>query len=185
MKTITKIFSTIFKAAILTVIAVTLIPIAYFGYRMTQPMDLPQFKGLSYVQFVQWRTTTFRNSEVEYQQAHPHTDNTPQNGSIVRHGLCEGASLSRDVVEVPFSGLNALVTDYSRGWTNLAHFSQDWWKTYEEWIWSGAVADQVNLPNVSYCNLRLDIPTPAQLQTMQDLQQIANTPSTNASASRP
>ena len=51
----TKIFSLFFKTVSLLVIGAFLYPLAYMGWHATQPMDLPQFKGLSYIQFEQWR----------------------------------------------------------------------------------------------------------------------------------
>ena len=56
-------------------------PIAYFAYRSTQPMTLPEFHGLTYIQFIQWRTMAYANLEAKYAQEHPHADGTPQNGS--------------------------------------------------------------------------------------------------------
>ena len=150
-------------------------------------MDLPQFKGLSYVQFVQWRTNFLANQAVKYQQEHPHADNTPRNGYVIKSNQCENVGLGMDILfRLPMSAVSVLMTDYLRGWSGILQFPQDWWKTYEDWIWDGTVAQKNNLPNASFCNLRVDdIPTPTQLQTMQYAQQIANTPSTNASASRP
>ena len=161
----TKIFSLFFKTAILLVIGAVLYPIVYFGWHLTQPMNPPGFKGLTFIQFIQWRTAFLKNQAVKYQHM----------GYTITHGLnqCEDMDLTFNALEIPFSALPVLMIDMSDGWPNLLHFPQDWWKSYEDWTWSGAMSQEHNLPNVAFCNVRLDdIPTPAQLQSMQNAQQI-------------
>ena len=54
-------------------------------------MTLPEFHGLTYIQFIHWRTMAYDNLESKYEQEHPsQADNTPQNGYIVNSFTCEG-----------------------------------------------------------------------------------------------
>ena len=74
----TKIFATLFKTVPLLIVLALITPVAYFAYRSIQPMTLPEFHGLTYIQFIQWRTMAYANLEAKYVQEHPHADGTPQ-----------------------------------------------------------------------------------------------------------
>jgi hypothetical protein len=47
MKAIAKLFATLIKTALILLMLAHLVPILYFAWRMTQPMDIPEFKGLT------------------------------------------------------------------------------------------------------------------------------------------
>ena len=86
----TKIFATVFKTVTLLIVLALLTPVAYFAYRSIQPMTLPEFHGLTYIQFIQWRTMAYASLEAKYAREHPDADGTPQNGYIVNSFTCEG-----------------------------------------------------------------------------------------------
>jgi len=48
-------FKTIFKIIMLTILLAIITPILYFAWRMGQPLSQPEFKGLTYYQFIEWR----------------------------------------------------------------------------------------------------------------------------------
>jgi len=160
--TITKLFAAFIRTLITLIVIAVLVPLAYFGCRLTQPLDMPQFKGLSYIQFVQWRTNFVADQVAKYKQQNPskHTDLT----------ACTGPAMITDVGRAVTSGLYIFAEDVSMvrakgDWSSILGFPSDWFETFEQWVWSGAQAEQIYLPNVSYCNLNLSkIPTPVQLQ---------------------
>jgi len=45
-------FATLAKAISLLLVVTLLTPIVYFAWRAGQPMSLPEFRGLSYAQFL-------------------------------------------------------------------------------------------------------------------------------------
>jgi hypothetical protein len=56
MKTIRKGIALLFKITLLAILIAILTPTLYFAWRATQPMELAEFKGLTYYQFLEWRS---------------------------------------------------------------------------------------------------------------------------------
>ena len=52
MKTIRKGLSLLFKTTLLALLIAALTPILYFTWRMGKPLPQPEFKGLSYYQYM-------------------------------------------------------------------------------------------------------------------------------------
>jgi hypothetical protein len=82
MKTIRKGFALLLKITLLALLVAVLTPILYFTWRAAQPMELPEFKGLTYYQFLEWRKIAQNDFELKYQASHPET--------TVKVGVCEG-----------------------------------------------------------------------------------------------
>ena len=55
MKTIRRGFALLFKITLLALLVAVLTPILYFAWQMGKPLTQPEFKGLSYYQFTEWR----------------------------------------------------------------------------------------------------------------------------------
>ena len=55
MKFIIKLFGTLIKAALALLIVALFTPTLYFAWCMGQPMDMTQFNGLTYYQYMDWR----------------------------------------------------------------------------------------------------------------------------------
>jgi len=53
MNTLRKGFTLLFKTILPALLVAVLIPIEYFAWRAGQPMELPEFKGLTYYQFLE------------------------------------------------------------------------------------------------------------------------------------
>jgi hypothetical protein len=54
-----KLFFKILANAVWILLLLTIIfPIGWFAWRMGQPMDMPEYNGLTYYQFVSWRKNT-------------------------------------------------------------------------------------------------------------------------------
>ena len=102
----TKIFATLFKIVILLIVIALITPVAYFAYCSTQPMTLPEFHGLTYIQFIQWRTMAYANLEAKYAQEHPRADGTPRNGLVAKPGLCEGVERAVTFTATVFQSWN-------------------------------------------------------------------------------
>jgi hypothetical protein len=176
----TKTFAMLFKTVILLIVLALITPFAYFAYRSVQPMTLPEFHGLTYIQVVQWRTMAYKDLEVKYAQEHPHADGTPQNGYIVKPGLCEEATRSitftasvfqswlytfwswqNDQRRVEMLKANYPIPNESVTTWNLLPW---WWTSYEMIILSN-IQYQPEM-SVPYCRIQPNIPTSSQLQAM-------------------
>ena len=60
MKTIRKGIALLFKTFLLTLLIAVLTPIPYFAWHMGQQLTQPEFKGLTYYQFAEWRTMKYK-----------------------------------------------------------------------------------------------------------------------------
>ncbi len=81
----TKVISALLLITLLT-------PIAYFAWLAGQPMSMPEFKGLSYFQFLAERQEGYDVLADTYQASHPNAK--------VKNGICFGSELA---VEITFS----------------------------------------------------------------------------------
>ena len=119
----TKLFAAFFKTATTVIMIAVIAPVAYFGYRLTQPMDLPQFKGLSYVQFAEWRTNFLTSQAMKYQQEHPHANGTPQYGYVISKSQCENGNMLFDTLRAVTSSPYVLLQDYLKNdWSRITDF---------------------------------------------------------------
>ncbi len=185
MKTITKIFSTIFKTAILIVIAAILIPVVYFGYRITQPMDLPQFKGLSLYQLIAFDKMCADDSAIMYDAKH-----SDSKFSTVEYAQYLFVNLAPVVIQMPLesfvvTGADALHqqqriepsdynSDASVDWFN---FLPSWWGVAEKMLWLSGRYSAFPTDWPAYCK---KVPSPAEFkavqQAHQEMQQTASRP---------
>ena len=53
-------------------VATIVVPVGYLAWRAGQPMDLPQFKGYTYYEYLAWRKDALHQKAVEYRTAYPH-----------------------------------------------------------------------------------------------------------------
>jgi hypothetical protein len=166
MKAIAKLFVTLIKTALILLMLALLTPILFFAWRANQPMDMPEFKGLTYIQYMDWSKMAFEDLAVKYDQIYP--DGLPLNsGHKVKHGMCFGVRTGTDVLRATNSALNVLLT-------HKRPFFSTWWGTFEEWIWSEAEF-QAGSANVIFCRLQPNIPTPEQYESMKQ-ERAANNP---------
>ncbi len=58
---------------VLIIVLVTIVvPVGYLAWHADQPMDLPQFKGYTYYEYLAWRKDALHQKAVEYRTAYPH-----------------------------------------------------------------------------------------------------------------
>lgn len=161
-----RVVSLLFKLTVLYVIL-------WFVWRAGQPMEMAQFRGLSYYQLVQWRKMGYDELARKYQAQHPNKD--------VKEGLCLAAIQGVHDFPVFFltgyytlSGmwkpLQIFVDRRDRDWipqgVTLWNFLPSWWRTFEIGVWDGAEYS----PHVAgpYCRLAPNIPTPEQFKAMKE-----------------
>ena len=68
MKTIRKGFALLFKITLLALLVAMLTPILYFAWQMGKPMSQPEFKGLTYYQFAEWRKISCKEYNARLQK---------------------------------------------------------------------------------------------------------------------
>ena len=68
MKIIRKGFALLFKITLLALLIALLTPILYFAWQMGKPLSQPEFKGLTYYQFMEWRRISCEEYNVRLQK---------------------------------------------------------------------------------------------------------------------
>ena len=178
MKVITKLIGTLIKAVLALLILALLAPILYFAWRANQPMDMPEFKGLTFVQYEDWRKMALNDIEAQYIQNHPEIKFIPFRMAIwyiltPRHedtknmkadDGCYNVIVGVDVLRAIYSALHVLLT-------HERPFFAAWWPTFEEWVWGGAEFS-ATLPG-TLCRLQPNVPTPEQYEAMKQERRIA------------
>ena len=173
MKTICKGIALLFKTILLALLIAVLTPILYFAWRAGQPMELPEFKGLTYYQFIEWRSIAHNELEVKYQASHPEVE--------VKMGVCDNTdrvitfsvtveqslwytfwSWRDDRNRLAMLEANYPVTNEPVTWSN---FMSSWWTSYEKLIWS--LAEYTPHTSLAECRLQPNIPTPEEFDAMK------------------
>jgi hypothetical protein len=175
MSTFKKIIGSLFKAALLTLLLLILIPVLYFAWRTNQPMELPEFKGLSYVQYTDWRKIISQNAYDEYVINHPGYTYKSPNGCRDGDFLIEKTAAWYLAAEVVYAqdhpeititwdavSLSAIPTEN----TTVLNVLPQLWLVREKLI-RHTMSQLANSP-VPFCRqVNTEIPTPGELDTMK------------------
>jgi len=173
MKTIRKGMSLLFKTILLALLIAVLTPIPYFAWHMGQPLTQPEFKGLTYYQFAEWRTIKYKESIVKYEASHPHVEYTgigdrmtACNPSLIEHTFLPFQAFTytlaalRGMKPDPMHALPENVT--------IVNFLPKWWDTMEYIFWYNTVhASNFGGSLVEYCRFQPNIPTPEEFEALK------------------
>jgi hypothetical protein len=164
MKVILNIIGAILLIVMLTTV---IVPVGYLAWRAGQPMNLPQFKGLTYYQYLAWRKSALHQMAVEYRVAHP---NAKMGGGL---DMCFQDETGFTVgLKLPLAGFYTLagafpnlvkyITPPDRQYVpkvvKLLTFLPDWWHIYEAFVWDSS--QHAPYGPVVYCRLQLVLPVP-------------------------
>jgi hypothetical protein len=145
---------------------------AWFAWRAGQTMDLDQFNGLTYYEFLSWHKLAYQQLTEQYRITNPgKAADTP----------CYGIELGVSVLaRLPISGFYALAgiypelqrfidqSDFQAGFiqnnVSWSSFFSAWWYSYENLVWSGSESNQHN--PVVYCRIQPSNPSPAELSLL-------------------
>jgi hypothetical protein len=157
------IFKTIAAAALATTILAIVLPIGFFAMRASQPMNAPQFNGLTFYQYMTWRIDTHNEIAAQYQATHPNKDVKPWICNITGHGTFVIFAPMSEFYTLAgkYPALRQLINprDYKYIPTDLTwgNLPAAWWTTYEAMISSTIRGD--NSDPVVYCRLPQIPPT--------------------------
>ncbi len=169
-KAIKFVFKTIIAATLAAIILAIAMPVVFFAWRTGQPMEAPQFNGLTFYQYMTWRIETYNEVAAQYQAAHPDVK--------VQAWGCNIVGNSTFVIFAPMSEFYTLAgkfpalrrfinpLDYRYIPTDVtwATLPSAWWTTYEAMI-SSTIRSDSHL--IGYCQLPQYPPTPEQLGTQK------------------
>ena len=120
---------TLFKLTLLAFVLAIMTPIAFFAWRMGQPMDAPEFKGLTYYQYLDW-------TRQEYDKAWEDVDMEAYYVQHPNSGLDADACFQIDMVTHvgPFvtEGANIILTRVLLNEPVPALPLQTWWNRFEQ-----------------------------------------------------
>ena len=122
-----KIIKFLTKVVFWMVFVALIIPVAYFAARMGQPMDHPEYKGLTYYQYLEWQQIEHEKSGEAYRATHPKA----QDNNVGE--VCNGIALTFGHAGLFFSQGPALILDSAllgRPF-NAVHFLPNWWANFE------------------------------------------------------
>ena len=152
----------LFRAILVIIVMMIFTPPAYFIWRSVQPMELSQFYGLTYYQFINQRRQAYDEYAQEYQARHP--------DERVDSKYCFIPELTVQVMGAfPMAGFYTLAGMYPElqqyvnpqdlqqgflpGEVTWTSFLSTWWETYEKFVW-GMVEHAPKAP-VPYCRILL------------------------------
>ncbi len=163
-KAIKFVFKTIAAATLAAIILAFILPIIFFAWRAGQPMEAPQFNGLTFYQYMTWRIETHKATIAQYQATHPNV--------AVKANVCYLDNLGFAIF-APWSEFYTLAGKFPalrrfinpRGYKYIptdvtwATLPSAWWTTYEDMI-SGTIRSDSHL--TGYCRLSQYPPTPEE-----------------------
>jgi len=150
----------VFKAASIALILALLAPLVYFVWRANQPMEMPQFGGLTYYQLLNKRRQAYAELARQYQASH--------SGKEVNFGACFFPEVVIQVVgAIPGAAFYTLAgiypelqryvapRDLRQGFVSKnvtwSGFPLAWWMAFEKLVW-GMITHSPHGP-VPYCRI--------------------------------
>ena len=181
MKTIRKVFTLLFKTTLLALLIAVLTPILYFAWRAGQPMELPEFKGLTYYQFTKWRKMKYEESIARYEASHPNVEYT---GIGNRMTACYGVEILIERTFYPYqaftytlaalNGVKSYPMHPLPENVTIINFLSKWWDTTKYLFWYNTVhAQNFGGSLVEFCRIQPNIPTPEEFEAMKLEHQIS------------
>jgi hypothetical protein len=174
MKTIRKGFALLFKTTLLALLIAVLIPTLYFAWRMGKPLPQPEFKGLSYYQYFEWRKMATEDAIAKYIVSHPNYEYTGIGNPMTAcySGDIAGAYLllppqSFSYTLAALAGKMADELHPLPTGVTLLNFMPKWWDTFEYLFWYNEIRLDGFGSLVEFCRIRPSIPTPEEFETMK------------------
>lgn len=180
MKTIRKGMSLLFKTTLLALFVAVLVPTLYFAWQMGKPLPQPEFKGLTYYQFFEWRKMATEDVIAKYMVSHPDFE-------YAGIGEPMTACYSGRVFIMSFLGplqafsytaaaLNGVMPDEQHALptsVTLLNFMPKWWDTFEYLFWYNQIQLDSFGSLVAMCRIQPNIPTPEELEALKLEHQIS------------
>jgi hypothetical protein len=174
MKTIRKGLSLLFKTILLALLIAALTPILYFAWRMGKPLPQPEFKGLTYYQYMSWRKMAAEDAIAKYVAAHPGYEYTgigePLTACYSGHFSIMSFFGPAQAFSYTLAALAGKTPDklhpLPTGVT-LLNFMPKWWDTFEYLLWYNEIHLDSFGSLVEFCRIQPNIPTPAEFQTLK------------------
>ena len=174
MKIIRKGFALLFKTILLALLTAVLTPILYFAWRMGKPLPQPEFKGLSYYQFMEWRKMATEDVITKYMVSHPDFKYSGVGDPMTAcySGVVFGGYifLPAQAFSYTVASLAGVMPDELHGLpigVTIWNFVLRWWDTFEFLFWYNEIYLDSFGSLVAYCRIQPNIPTPEEFKSMK------------------
>ena len=174
MKIIRKGFTLLFKTILLALLTAVLTPILYFAWRMGKPLPQPEFKGLSYYQFMEWRKMATEDVIAKYMVSHPNFKYSgvgePITACYSGHVLITSFIGPLQSFSYTVASLAGVMPDELHplpSGVTLLNFMFKWWNTFEYLFWYNEIHLDSFGSLVAYCRIQPNIPTPEEFEAMK------------------
>jgi hypothetical protein len=157
MKTIRQGIALLFKTILLALLVAVLTPILYFAWRAAQPMELPEFKGLTYYQFTEWRVMSCKTYLADSKQ-------DEANCTVARHVAADlyATNIAALLIWIEKPELFSYVTTYN--------FFPTMWGMFESLTWSTNTSESGTMQFFGR------VPTPKEFDAMKREYQLSAVP---------
>ena len=163
------VWSIVGKIITIIILVTIVMPVGYLAWRAGQPMELPQFNGVTYYQYLNWRKDALHQMAVDYQSSHP---NAKMGGGL---DLCFHTETGMTLLGLSMAGFYTLagvfptlvkyVPTHDRQYIlqdiTFLNFLPSWWKTFEKIVLY--MAETSIHTSVGYCRLAGTPPSPASV----------------------
>jgi hypothetical protein len=145
-----KLIKFLIKTVLWVVLISLIIPVGYFALRMGQPMDLPEYKGLTYYQYLEWEHLEHEKRLEEYRSKHT----VEYEGNL---NPCSIAAFSTGHAGLFFSQGPALILDsiMLKRPFDVFRFLPNWWANFER---EHQIVMRSNSNRASACRIPAEIP---------------------------
>ena len=127
MKALGRLFKFVGKMISWAVFIAFAIPVAYFAVRMGQPMDLPEYKGLTYYQYIEWEKSEQHKNWEKIGEAY--RAKNPDSG--LSEKACNRTSFGIGHVALFLTQGPTILLDQDSSF-DYALFLPNWWASFEE-----------------------------------------------------
>ena len=174
MKTILAGFALLFKTTLLALLIGTMSPILYFAWQMSQPLPQPEFKELSYFQYMEWRKMATEDAIAKYIVSHPSFEykgiGEPISACYSGDLIINSLFFPTQALSYTFASLAGVMPDELHPLPNdvtLLNFMPKWWETFEYIFWYNEIRLDSFGSFVEFCRIQPNIPTPEEFETMK------------------
>jgi hypothetical protein len=125
-----KLFKFLTKTVLWAIFIALIIPVGYFAVRMGQPMELPEYKGLTYYQYLEWEK--FEQHENWEKNGDAYRAKNPDSG--LTEAGCNGTTFALGHGGLFFSTPLAIIMDSVMADKpfDAVHFLPNWWAMFEK-----------------------------------------------------
>lgn len=172
MKTI---FKTLFKSISLVILLAIITPAVYFPWRINQPMNLPEFNRLTYLEVQEWQRMKLEERAAWYEASHPNDKYKGPGKSRV-----SGCTVS-DIPLTTFVTVKSVLSAWANENLRVKYVDQGMpdkpvtfgnllpslWNTYEKLTLANIQFKQNGRSPMAWCNIRSSIPTREEFEAMK------------------